>query len=79
MTSADHHAAAALLLKTGESESTRELSIQLLELAAWHEAEAERLALDAVERAPASHIDGLTDGPVFNVGPAFPTDESMHS
>lgn len=71
MTSAAHHAAAALLLKVVESESTRDISIQLLEIAAWHEAEAERLALEHVEHAPATHIAGLTDGPVF------PDDESM--
>ena len=49
MTSSQHHAAAALLLQVGESESTSELAMQLLELAAWHGNESERVALASVE------------------------------
>lgn len=62
MTSADHKAAAELLVSLAESEAMFEAmglgsgkSEPLATLASWHANEAERLALDAVDLVPAPH------------------------
>lgn len=49
MTSAEHHEAAGFLIDQAEREADNALAVRLLELAAWHEIEAETKALTAVE------------------------------